>query len=107
MREQTMASSDLAIWLEERTALGVLSEEILEAIAQVLEEKVVSAQTRLVVEDTPPEGIYILKQGQLEGDRINQTGSVWSISLLPGAIVHLQELLFGQLAQRTIIALSE
>lgn len=102
-----MTASDAVIWLKERTALSVLSDEVLEAIAPVLIEKVVPNQTRLVLEDTPPEGLYILKQGRLEGDRINQTGSVWGISLLPGAIVHAQELLFGQLAQRTVQALSE
>jgi len=98
---------DLVIWLAERTELGVLSSPVLDAIAQVLEEKVVPAQTRLVQEDTIPDGLYILKQGRLEGDRVNQVGSIWGISFLSGAVIHLQELLFGQLAQRTIIALSE
>ncbi|MFB2972124.1 sigma 54-interacting transcriptional regulator [Aerosakkonema sp. BLCC-F183] len=102
-----MTASDAVIWLKERTALSVLSDEVLEDLAPLLTEKVVPNQTRLVLEDTPPEGLYILKQGRLEGDRINQTGSVWGISLLPGAIVHAQELLFGQLAQRTVKALSE
>ncbi|MCL1470027.1 sigma 54-interacting transcriptional regulator [Argonema antarcticum] len=102
-----MTATDAVIWLQERTALSVLSERVLEAIAQVLEEKVVPAHTRLVMEDTPPEGLYILKQGRLEGDRTNQTGSVWDVSLLQGAIVHLQELLFGQLAQRTVRAIGE
>lgn len=102
-----MSYSDRVVWLKERTELGILSEEALSAIAEVLEEKVISAQTRLVQENTIPAGLYILKQGRLEGDRINQTNSVWGISLLPGSIVHLQELLFGQLTQRTIIALGE
>lgn len=102
-----MIASDAVIWLQERTAFSVLSLEVLEAIAKILQEKIVPPQTRLVQEDTTPEGLYILKQGRLEGDRLNQTNSVWAISLLPGAIVHLQELLFGQLAQRTIESLNE
>ncbi|MEP0753295.1 sigma 54-interacting transcriptional regulator [Trichocoleus sp. Lan] len=110
-----MTSKDTVTWLQERTALGVLSAEVLEAIAQLLEEKVVPAQTTLVAEETPPEGLYILKQGQLEGDslsetlreRANQTGLAWVISFLPGATIHLQELLLDQQAQRTIKTLSE
>ncbi|MFB2881603.1 sigma 54-interacting transcriptional regulator [Floridanema aerugineum] len=102
-----MRYPERVVWLEERTELGVLSEKALAAIGEVLEEKVIPAQTRLVQENTTPDGLYILKQGRLEGDRINQTNSVWAISLLPGALIHLQELLFGQLTQRTIIALSE
>ncbi|MBW4576505.1 MAG: sigma 54-interacting transcriptional regulator [Aphanothece sp. CMT-3BRIN-NPC111] len=99
-----MTSPDAVIWLQERTALGVLPITVLEAIAQVLEKRVVPAKERLVVEDTPPEGLYILIQGRLEGDRTSQTGPV---SLLPGATIHLQELLLGQQAQRTIVTLTE
>lgn len=102
-----MTAIDKVIWLQERTAFSVLRLEVLEAIAKILQEKIVSPQTRLVQEDTTPEGLYILKQGRLEGDRLNQINSVWAISLLPGAIIHLQELLFGQLAQRTIGSLNE
>ncbi len=102
-----MTSQDTVTWLQERTALGVLSAPILNAIAQVLEEKIVPAQTNLVVEDTPPEGLYILRQGQLEGDRKEQIGSAWGISFLPGAAIHLQELLLDQQAQRTVKTLSE
>ncbi len=102
-----MTAIDKVIWLQERTAFSVLPLEVLEAIAKILQEKIVPPQTRLVQEDTTPEGLYILKQGRLEGDRLNQINSVWAISLLPGAIIHLQELLFGQLAQRTIGSLNE
>ncbi|MBW4493893.1 MAG: sigma 54-interacting transcriptional regulator [Oscillatoria princeps RMCB-10] len=102
-----MASTDAVIWLRERTALGILSEPALNALAQVLEEQVIPAGERSIVEDTPPAGLYILREGRLEGDRSNQTGSVWALSLLPGATIHLQELLFGQLAQRTFASKSE
>ncbi len=67
-----MALTDLVIWLQERTALGVLSPEVLSAIAQVLEERVVPPNHRLVVEDTPPEALYILIQGQLAGNRTSR-----------------------------------
>lgn len=110
-----MTSTDLAIALQERTALAVLSPEVLNAIARVTTEKIVPANQRLVEEDTSPEALYILKQGHLESDRLrqgfaerkSQTNSIWASSLLPGAVIHLQELLLEQLSQRTITTLTE
>ncbi len=102
-----MTFPDLVTWLQERTAFGILSEEVLNAIAQVMEERVVPANTRLVLEDTPVEYLYVLEKGQLESDRTNSSSSLWAISWLPGAIIHLAELLFNQLAQRTVRTLSE
>lgn len=98
-----MVPTNLVIWLQERTALGVLSPEVLSAIAQVLEERVVPANQRLVVEGTPPEALYILIQGQLESETNSQIDS----SFLPGAVIHLQELLLEQPAQQTVRTLSE
>ncbi len=102
-----MTSADWVLWLQEKTALGILSEPILNAIAIALEEQVIPANYRLVAEDAPPAGLYILRAGRLEGDRASQLGSAWGMSLLPGSTVHLQELLFGQLALRTITSKSE
>ncbi|MEO8890965.1 MAG: cyclic nucleotide-binding domain-containing protein, partial [Coleofasciculaceae cyanobacterium] len=102
-----MSNPDLVIWLQERTAFGTLSLEALNAIAQVMEERVVAANTRLVQEDTPIEYLYILQQGQLESDRTVSSSNIWGVSWLPGAIIHLQELLFDQSAQRTAKTLSE
>ncbi|MBD2127133.1 sigma 54-interacting transcriptional regulator [Microcoleus sp. ZQ-A2] len=102
-----MTFPDLVTWLKERTAFGILSEDVINAIAQVMEERVVPGNTRLVIEDTPVESLYILQQGRIESDRANQTSSAWAISWLPGAIIHLQELLFDQAAQRTVKTLSE
>lgn len=102
-----MTLTDAVIWLQERTALGVLSAPVLNAIALVLEEQLVPPQTNLVVDDTTPQGLYILKHGHLESQRTNQTSSAWAIGLLPGAIINLQELLLNQPAQRTIISTSE
>src|SRR6476469_1107901 len=101
-----MTLTDAVIWLQERTALGVLSGAVLNAIALVLEEQLVAPQTNLVVDDTTPQGLYILKHGHLESQRTNQT-SGWAIGLLPGAIINLQELLLNQPTQRTIVTTSE
>ncbi len=98
---------DIVIWLQERTALAVLSPEVLNAIAQVMEEQVVPANHRLVLEDTLPEALYIVKQGHLESDRTSQTNPVWTTSLLPGAVINLQELLLDQPSGRTITTLTE
>lgn len=102
-----MTFPNLVTWLKERTAFGILSEDLLNAIAQVMEQRVVPGNTRLVIEDTPVEYLYILQQGRLESDRANQMSSTWAVSWLPGAIIHLQELLFDQPAQRTVKTLSE
>ena len=110
-----MTFPDLVTWLQERTAFGILPAQVLNAIALVMEERVVGENTRLVLEDTTVEYLYILQQGRLESDRAspalrsrsNQTSSAWAISWLPGAIIHLQELLFDQPAQRTVQTLSE
>ena len=102
-----MTFPDLVTLLQERTAFGILSEEILNAIAPLIEERVVPANQRLVLEDTPVENLYILQGGQLEGDRSTQTSSAWAVSWLPGAVINLQELLLNQPAQRTVITRSE
>lgn len=48
-----------------------------------------------------------MKQGHLESDRTSQTNTVWASSLLPGAVINLQELLLEQPAQRTITTITE
>ncbi|PPS43266.1 cyclic nucleotide-binding domain-containing protein [Chroococcidiopsis sp. TS-821] len=103
-----MTSPDTVIWLQERTALGVLSGEVLDAIAQVLEEISLPENYLLVTEDTPPEALYILKQGKLESYRTHQNSiAAAACSFLPGTVVHLQELLLDQPAQRTIKTITE
>lgn len=102
-----MISPDTAIWLQERTALAILSPEVLDAIAQIIEEKVVAANHRLVVEDTTPEALYILKSGEVQSDRTSQTSSAGDSCLLPGAVIHLQELLLDRPTGHTITTLSE
>ncbi len=98
--------SSLPIWLQERTALGVLSPEVLNGIAEVIEDQVVPANYRLVIQDTPPQALYILKQGQLESEDTLQT-KLSPCGFLPGTVINLQELLLNQPSQRTIITLSE
>ena len=98
---------DAVIWLRERTVLGVLPTRVLRAIAHLMTDRVVSAHQQLVQAGAPVKELYILQQGRIQGDRSGQTSSAWAVSWLPGAAIHLQELLLGQPAQRTVVSLSE
>jgi transcriptional regulator with AAA-type ATPase domain/NAD-dependent dihydropyrimidine dehydrogenase PreA subunit len=98
-----MSFPDLVIWLKERTALSILSEEILAAIAPQLEEKIIPAQQTIIVENTPPEGVYIVRSGHLESESKynNQTAG-----LLPGSALNLYALLFERQTQYTVKTLN-
>lgn len=102
-----MEIAERVVWLQERTALSIWPPEVLTAVAEVMQERVIPANRRLVLEETPPQCLYILRQGQLESYRTHPTGPAWASSLLPGAVIHLQELLLDQPAQRTVITLSQ
>lgn len=102
-----MTLKETVIWLEERTALGILEGEVLKAIAQNIEQQIIPPETNLVTENTSPEALYILVEGQLESNSSNQANPSLSIGFLPGAVIHLQELLLNQPTQRTITTLTE
>ncbi|MBC1236117.1 sigma 54-interacting transcriptional regulator [Nostoc sp. 2RC] len=102
-----MTSPETVTWLQERTTLGILPPEVLNAIAQVIEEQVVPAQVNLVEEGTTPEALYILKDGQLECDNTNHKNSALVRGFLPGAVIHLQELVLEELATFTIVTVTE
>lgn len=103
-----MSTPTLAlVWLKERSTLGFLPTPILEAMLPKLQFQVLPANRRLVLEDTLPDGLYILGRGHLECYRTNADGPAWASSLLPGAVLHLNELLFDQPAHDTVITLTE
>lgn len=102
-----MTSPETVIWLRERTALGILSPESLSAIAQVLEEKVFPANHKIATEATAPEALYILLEGKLESESSNKNNPSLTVGFLPGSIIHLQEILLDELAQRTITTVTE
>jgi transcriptional regulator with AAA-type ATPase domain/NAD-dependent dihydropyrimidine dehydrogenase PreA subunit len=98
-----MSHSGWVTWLQERTALNVLSLTILEAIAQHLQSLTLPPQHTVVQEETLPDGLYILRSGHLESAAYR-----WrSISLLPGSVINLQELLLNQPVQQTLTTLNE
>ncbi|MBH8566962.1 cyclic nucleotide-binding domain-containing protein [Nostoc sp. CENA67] len=102
-----MTSPEIVTWLQERTTLGILSPEVLDAIAQVIEAQVVPAQKDLVSEGTSPKALYIIVEGQLESNTDNKSNSDFACGYLPGAVIHLQELLLDELTPLTITAVTE
>ncbi|MBE9038023.1 sigma 54-interacting transcriptional regulator [aff. Roholtiella sp. LEGE 12411] len=102
-----MTSPETVIWLQERSTLGILSSAVLNAIAEVIEEQVVPAQTNLVNEGNFPEALYILIQGQLESSSTNQTNSALACGFLPGAVINLKELVLDEVTPFTITAVTE
>ena len=95
------------VWLKERSALGNLPDTVLEAMLTQFQYQEFSANRRLVLEDTLPDGLYVLEQGHLERYRTNPSGPAWASSLLPGAVLHLSELLLEQPTQETVVALTD
>lgn len=111
-----MNTSEKLIWLQERTALGILETKpiiaigeasALWAIAKILEEKVIPANKRLFEEETPPEALYILFEGNLESDSKDKNNPTLNYGLLPGAVINLQELVLNELTKSSVTTLSE
>ncbi len=102
-----MDQAQRAMWLRNNTSLNSLSEAALDAIATAITAETVQENRRLVLEDTPPSALYVLKSGRLESYHTSSTGPVSAASLLPGTILHLKELLLDQPADQTVITLSD
>lgn len=102
-----MVEEQLVIWLQERTVLGILSTEILSAIASQLTEKFIPADTQFVTENTTPDGLYLLLSGRIETNSCNYTNPALCSGLLPGVAINLKELLLGELTQKTITTLTD
>ncbi|MBD2364911.1 sigma 54-interacting transcriptional regulator [Anabaena minutissima FACHB-250] len=102
-----MTSPDMVIWLQERTHLGILSSEVLNAIAPLIQVQVIPQGSTLSKEGTPPTALYILVDGQLESEITNKNNPVFPCGFLPGAVIHLKELLLDELTPYTIKAVTE
>jgi transcriptional regulator with AAA-type ATPase domain/NAD-dependent dihydropyrimidine dehydrogenase PreA subunit len=94
-------------WLKERSALGTLPDEILAAMLPKFEFQLLPANRRFILEDTLPDALYILGRGRMESYRTSLNGPAWAISLLPGSVLHLNELLLEQPTPYTVIPLSD
>lgn len=102
-----MHNAERVQWLREQTQLGSLSDPVLQAIAAAIHSERVLENRRLALEDTPPTALYILRAGRLESYHTSANGPAQAVSLLPGSILHLRELLLDQPAPNTIITLTD
>ncbi|NEO81197.1 sigma 54-interacting transcriptional regulator [Moorena sp. SIO4G3] len=94
---------DLVTWLKQRTALSILTQEVLQYLAPKLEERILPANQRLVLANTPPAGLYILRSGRIESNPED-----WqAVGLLPGAVINLQALLLNTPVEQTLITLNQ
>lgn len=94
-------------WLRQHTLFSPLSGEALGAIAAAVREQAITENRRVVLEDTEPEALYILRSGRLESDRTHQSSVVPAVGLLPGAVFGLKELLLDQAVEQTVVTLSD
>lgn len=93
-----MNQTDLVKWLQERTALSLLDDEILQAIAPQLEERNIPINTVVVTKGTSPDRLYILRAGDLENPDAPKADKY-----LPGIAINLQSLLLNNPVQQTLI----
>ena len=56
-----MQQTEQVQWLREQTSLGVLPEEVLTALAAEIQVETLPENRRLVLEDTEPTALYILR----------------------------------------------
>ncbi len=98
-----MSFPDIVTFLQERTALGILPTEILQAIAPLLTEKTFAESETIITENKEPDGLYILQEGRIESDsqRDNLT-----VSLLAGSALNLYALLLDTNTEYTVKSLS-
>ena len=93
-------------WLQANTIFQDLPVELVRAIAQCLSEQTLQENQRLILEDTKPDALYVLRSGRLESYRTQKTSAAQVVSLLPGTVLHLRELLLDRPTEQTIVALA-
>ncbi|CAN5826748.1 sigma 54-interacting transcriptional regulator [soil metagenome] len=94
-------------WLQTHTIFRDLPETLVAAIAPCLKEITFEANRRLVLEDTPPDALYILRSGRLESYRTRRASAAQVTELQPGAVIHLRELLLDEDAAQTMVSLTD
>ena len=99
-----MSHPDIVTFLQERTSLSNLSTTVLNAIAPLLEIKTIAANQTIIIENTEPDGLYILCKGCLES---NSQESKKNSGLLPGSALNLYALLLKQPTQYTVKTIDE
>lgn len=102
-----MEHAEQVQWLRESTIFQPLSDEALSAIAHSYIEETIQENRRLVLEDTLPEALYILRTGYLEQYRTTKDTPAQVINLLPGSVLYLKELVLDQAAEQTTVTLTD
>ncbi|UAJ73356.1 sigma 54-interacting transcriptional regulator [Synechocystis sp. PCC 7339] len=92
--------SHLLSWLRQRTELGQLAPEILEAIASQLIEFSLTKGESLPKDRDKGTDLYILGQGQLES-------GARKFCLLPGAIINLEAFMIDTPLEQDLVALTD
>ena len=85
-----MNRTDLISFLQQKTCLGNVSIEILNAIASALSEQTIAADQTIITEDDRPDGLYIIQSGKLSSSSKLQSSQS---SLLSGTVLNLYALL--------------
>lgn len=102
-----MERAEQITWLRENTVFSSLADGVLAAIVDAIQPEMVLENRRIILEETTPPALYILKSGHVESYHTSKNELADVISLLPGAVLHLKELLLNQAAERTVITLSD
>ncbi len=97
-------STDLVAFLQQKTCLGNLSTEILNAIASALSEQTIAADQTIITEDDRPDGLYIIQSGKLSSSSKLQSSQS---SLLSGTVLNLYALLLDRQTQYTVKTITE
>ncbi|MGD1920797.1 MAG: sigma 54-interacting transcriptional regulator [Pleurocapsa sp.] len=99
-----MNLADTLAFLQQKTCLGNLSTEILNAIASALSEKTIAANKTIITEDDKPDSLYVIQSGKLSCDSKSQSSQS---SLLSGTVLNLYALLLDKQAQYTVKTITE
>ena len=91
-------------WLRTETIFRDLPLALVEAIAPYLHKMPFAANRRLILEDTEPDALYILRCGQLESYRTQRTSRATVTVLHPGTVLHLQALLLETTTTKTVVS---
>ncbi len=89
-------------WLTENSLFSALSPPARQALATALTEVKFAANRRLILEDSQPKQLIILRKGQLEAYRTRLLGPAELTLLGPGAVLGLRSLLLDQPNPRTV-----
>ena len=97
-----MSESAIIEFLKTKTALGILSEKLLEQLIELFTEVTVQANSSFITEGEQPTGIYILVSGKIDSSSQQKNRE---LSLLVGSALNLYALLLDCPSQYTVTTL--